>query len=140
MVSRSKARFPRRRGVLRTAQASAVKDDITTGFLLHALSLRGSLRNQIGENQNIRDDFLEGDLDGAWRMRFGLFEGVRMATSVYGKRIKGEQILGNEEGPTSAQQDSIAAGIFYHRPTIARTRFTATGASAQRLMNNSERG
>ena len=103
----------------RTAQASAVKDDITTGFLLHSLSLRGSLRNQIGENQNQRDDFLEGDLDGAWRMRFGLFEGVRMATSVYGKRIKGEQMLGNEEGPTSAQQDSIAAGIFYQRRRVS---------------------
>ena len=40
----------------RTAQASAVKDDITTGVLLHELSLRGSLRNQIGENQGLRDD------------------------------------------------------------------------------------
>ncbi len=99
----------------RSVQASAIKDDITTGFLLHALSLRGSLRKQIGENQRLRDDVVESDLAGAWRMRFGLFEGVRMATSVYGKRNQGEQMLGNEESPTSAEQDSLAAGVFYQR-------------------------
>jgi hypothetical protein len=97
------------------AALSVSKDGLHTGPVSHGVFLSGSVDANKGENQRQRSDYTEADLAGAFRSKYKPLTGVALATSLYQQRSDGERALGEVTSPSSANQDTLAGGLYYRR-------------------------
>jgi hypothetical protein len=108
------------------------KRGIAFGGARHLLSLDGSVNDQKASNQNIRNDFAEGKLVGAWRSFFSPAGGLAVSTVARGEKVDGERSLGQLVQSSSATNDSLGAEVRYDRSA-------ATGRISVRQANFEKR-
>ncbi len=113
------------------AALSLSKDQLHTGPVSHGVFLSGSVDDNKGENQHQRSDYTEANLAGAFRSKYQPLTGVALATSLFEQRSDGERALGAATSPSSADQDTVAGGLYYRKGAWAGA-FTAKQASFNR--------
>ena len=97
------------------AQAGIGAQDIVLGGVTHDLDLTGATTNQAGVQQNQRNDFSEASLAGALRSSWEPLEGLRFKTGAFTMTESGERSLGVQTNPSSANGDTLRAGVGYRR-------------------------
>jgi len=77
------------------AGLNAMKSNFKTGFLNNTAKISARIMDQESVNQNQRNDFNEGAIDGGFQSDMAIAEGVRIAGRLYGMTLEGDRALGN---------------------------------------------
>ncbi len=75
----------------------------------------GSVNDQKGESQRQRIDSSSNSLAGGWRAGIPLMWGFSLATGVFRRHSTGNDFLGDQTSPSSSDEDSLRAGVYYRR-------------------------
>jgi len=100
------------------AKAGIGTKDYELGGLAHDVDLEGSASNQMGEQQNQRNNFSEARLAGAVRSTWEPASWLKLKTGAFTMTESGERSLGVETNPSSANGDSLRAGVGYQRGAL----------------------
>ncbi len=113
------------------AGLNAMKSNFKTGFLNNTAKISARIMDQESVNQNQRNDFNEGAIDGGFQSDMRIAEGARIAGRLYGMTLEGDRALGNSTESSSANGDTVGFGVYYKR-TIANGRVAVTRSNFQK--------
>jgi hypothetical protein len=102
----------------RRAGVMLSKQQIPTGSLRHSVSAGWFYNDQQAINQGDRNDFDEGEINGAFRSGIPVAEGVSLATRLYGIKKDGQSALAGLDSPSSTTGDTLGAGVYYDRQLL----------------------
>ena len=100
---------------LKQASLNLTREAIHVGDVENTLTLTGKLVDQQGEQQNQRIDYSEAELNGAWRGAYRPSSWMSVHTGVWGTTQSGDRTLGEDSSSSSADGDSLRAGVYYER-------------------------
>jgi hypothetical protein len=113
------------------AGLNAMKTNFQTGFLNNTAKMSARIIDNQSINQNQRNDFNEGAIDGGFQSDMAIADGVRIAGRLYGMTLSGDRLLGTTTEASSANGDTVGLGIYYSR-NIANGRVAITRSSFEK--------
>jgi hypothetical protein len=113
------------------AGLNAMKTNFQTGFLNNTAKMSARIIDNQSINQNQRNDFNEGAIDGGFQSDMAIADGVRIAGRLYGMSLSGDRLLGTTTEASSANGDTVGLGIYYSR-NIANGRVAITRSSFEK--------
>jgi hypothetical protein len=113
------------------AGLNAMKTNFKTGFLNNTAKMSARIIDNQSINQNQRNDFNEGAIDGGFQSDMAIADGVRIAGRLYGMTLSGDRLLGTTTEASSANGDTVGLGIYYSR-NIANGRVAITRSSFEK--------
>lgn len=102
----------------KTASLAVSRPGLLFAGVQNDLLVAADVIDQVAENQSQANNLNEGAINGAWRGRAQLAEGVKLATRLYGVKRDGESQLGNSTNPTSTTGDTLGGGVYYDRSLL----------------------
>ncbi len=113
---------------MKRAGIHLIKSNFRTGFLNNTAKASANINDQQSINQNQRNNFNEGTLNGGLQSDMRIASGVMIAGRIYGKTTSGDRLLGTTTSPSSANGDSLGFGVYYNQ-TWANGRAAATSSN-----------
>ncbi len=117
------------------ATLNVSKEDLETGFLNHTVSVKANIDDQKSESQNQRNDFTEGKVSGGLQSGCEVFEGISVASRLYGQTVSGDRALGQVVSPSSATTDTLGFGVYMRRGVFSGTFDVARASFEKRYLD-----
>jgi len=91
------------------------KRDVYISSVKHDFIVDASIVDQQGESQGQRIDSANTNLAAGWQAGVPIGWGVTFATGYYRAHGTGQDYLGDQAAPSSSDEDSLRAGVYYQR-------------------------
>jgi hypothetical protein len=91
------------------------KREIYIASVKHSFIASASILDQQGESQRQRIDAANTNLGAGWQAGVPIGWGVTFATGYYRAHGTGQDYLGDQAAPSSSDEDSLRAGVYYQR-------------------------